>query len=266
MKMDLPEMTVRQALEWAYRDELPKDQTVLDPSARIACGPRGPVSMGAMLEGSGGADYRPNGFGLVRAVSGDAPHPDAVALARALRRACEKVAGDGRHPLHENLFPAQVDPNDALACIGRHVAVYCDADQLMAVCISCAVQRCAPVTFDEVDVGLHTSNGRPVWFLRTTRPVYAAGEIVAEEFIEVEGWDHRARRPKPGAYTKTRYEPALHDLAEDHRRYELWESVLTAIVADSELDEDLKVLVVNPTGEERRPWIRHGLEKLQLTA
>jgi hypothetical protein len=249
-------MDIEQAVVWAYRDELPKDQAraALAPGAMPAAW-QGISRYGELLtEVDCGSMNR---WGVVPDLTAtSAPNPDAVALH-------ERVLALDDYDLGlpegwDALADLGLGVDGAAAC-GRALERFCvteaDGRRRLRHAPAFLVRRAAilgaPVWAHETPMRREVTHpdGRSRWFQRVT---ISAGPGGHPYEIEVDGWCATKRRPHAAAYRKFVWDPDLAEIALDRAIYEVWRAAL-AVLAD-ELAGVLESINVMPSLRPARPW------------
>lgn len=194
----MKQIPIVQLLEWAYRHELPKAER---PGGGMSAS--APSSWGMVYNlGILGTviDAPLNQWGVVPSFMDDGdPHPDALTVARA-------VAGLASAridvPAGWCPFPEWQDDDGLIATAVNaelpRLAVR-DGATVRALISSVAMTgRRLDWSAEEPTRRMVERAGRPVWFIRDV----FVDELGREIAREVDGFDQRRRRPKPGAYRK----------------------------------------------------------------
>lgn len=216
-------------LIWAFRVELPK----ADRQSAVG----GPVAMGsdtlAMLRLLGTRVQLSGWTGdssLGRVDDGEPPDPDAVRIGRAVAALDGLEIGlDGVGLLDDAAFDAlTVDERAAAHAAGRERALD-EAGRLRSslsafVITGAVLGRARPVRVVEpIKRTPVETNGRPLWFRRIMR-ADGAGRPALQ--VEVDGFDHRRRRPHADAYRKFRLEPDPAPVVAERIEYQAWRFAL----------------------------------------
>jgi hypothetical protein len=242
-------MDIETALRWAYRVELPK---AAGNGAGMAAGLTGNGESLASLHILGTVvDVSTNCYGAVIDYSAwDEPDADAVRIGNAVMALSAVTAGvpDGWEPFDDVASAA------VRALLGEAVARVA-ADIGRSVSLPALIRRNAVVGCGngwEADdwraVPATNAAGGPCWIVMADVPVAAGGVWRTE----VDGWDARARRPRPGAYRKMRVVPEPMPVARARAEYELWHAAL-AMLRD-ELAGTLQGIALTDSLPPVRPW------------
>lgn len=255
---------IEHLVRWAYRDELPKARALGEHMAVLPGGfgtPWGSVSRyGELLEVVQEVDVR-NRFGLFPdVIEAGEPHPDAVVIADAV----ESLAGC--------LFEMPEDWNpltdmgdlgmEGAAAIARGLARLTMQDEAgttllrrspAQLVIRHAILGGAPVWEAEapervVERGPH---GKPRWFRRLALVSDGAFGPAAYE-VEVDGFDHKRRRPYDDAYQRILLVPDPAEAVVARAEYEIWHGALCVLAQD--LADVLRDRAVTPPARSPRPW------------
>lgn len=218
-------------LEWAYRQELPKAERISASGLAVV---GGGSSWGMVYDfGILGTviDAQLNGHGVVPVAldEGDV-HPDALTLARAV---------DGLVGLSVEIAPDWSPFTD-----------WADEDGLVADAVRRRTPRLAALTGREIRTmviaravlgrkpdwrgqeparAMVTRGGKPAWFLKQKRIDRSSGE---EFECEVDGFNIRSQRPRPGAYRKYRLCEDVEGLAEERFRRSVWALAVRHVAAE----------------------------------
>lgn len=260
-------MSISEALEWAWRDELPKVPT----STGAAGGPRAGNAWTSILAfGEIGTviDRQPNRWGCIPFDVAGWPHADALAIADAVERldGCAIVAPDGWNPMPEL---ALIDAG--LAARAAHEALERVTEDDGAggrrfrtspglIVTRHAILGTAPDwRMDEPPVLCFEAheNGREKWFVRReTRQVIGShhdgSERVEVVTIEVDGWSTKHRRPVTGAYRKPYLDPDPVPVMVARAEYEILVAALGLL--HDELCGQLTSIDLAPCGWPACPW------------
>jgi hypothetical protein len=214
----MKQIPIVQLLEWAYRHELPKAERAGGGMSASAPSSWGMVAdyglLGTVI------DAPINCHGVVAAFldAGD-PHPDAMIVAGAvagLLRARITI-GEAWSP-----FPEWADADGLVAQTVARIRprlASIGGGEIQAMLIARAVLGRKPVwRGDEPGRVLEMRGGRPAWFVKEAgRDAY--GNAVERE---VDGFNPRSGRPRPGAYRKSRLAEDVAGLAIDRFRRTVW--------------------------------------------
>lgn len=234
-------------VRWAYRDELPRDQTTsfLRPDG-FGFGWGSVARLGQLGQRVDEPDVR-NRYGLAPDWQSDrGPHPDAIAIHAAVQDLTGLTAAppDGWDPIEDFGLP----PREALPQIAKGLAAgRRSVPELVRISALIAPPQWQ---FDPPGLVPVTDRGQPKWF-RTVTEKRPHQDGYAHRRVEVDGFDRVARRPYPDAYRKHAWEPeepwhAVRSRAE----YELWHAALTLLTATLTLAEHDPL----PPSVPARPW------------
>lgn len=243
---------VEKALEWAWRDELPKAPRMESPDGFIAAW----KTIAGYGEALASIDGGVNRFGLAPDMGADAePHPDAVALFEAA------VALDA----WEIDLPGDWSPAPELDAFGGMTAAALSlALRRMRRQPSLLIGNRAIMGVDAMAMTIgpteisheRDASGRERWFVR--REVWSIVGVnpdgtdrVALESIEAPGLDKR-RRPLPGAYRKSFLDPDPVDALIARAEHELWHAALSSVAET--LAGRLETIDLAPPSVPARPW------------
>jgi hypothetical protein len=214
----MKQIAIIQLLEWAYRHELPKAER---PGGGLGASTSSSWGMVYELGILGTViDASINGYGVVPAYmdEGD-PHPDALLVGEAVAG----LAG-ARISIGEDWSPF---PD------------WADADGLVAACVARVRPRLAAMGGQEIQAMLIARavlGRKPDWrgeepgramVMRGATPGWFMKEIGKDAYgnsveREVDGFNPRSRRPRPGAYRKYRLTEDVAGLAIDRFRRTVW--------------------------------------------
>jgi hypothetical protein len=248
---------IEELLRWAYLEELPK-------IPRIAAGPAGyGVAWNAISRWADElslAAANENRYGVLPDLSIDSfPHADAFRVHDAVAALDDWELGlpDDWSPL------ADLGPLDGHAVIvaakALDVMTVVDADGKRKLRRSprrlifrhAILGGCPDVEVWAPEIKTVTEYGKAKWFLRSVVTTDGAfGPLYAE--VEIDGYDHKRRRPRPGAYQKTWLDPDPLDDVISRGEYEIWRSALDVLT--SELSGALADFDVVPCSRPMRPW------------
>ncbi|HQF30573.1 MAG TPA: hypothetical protein PLJ34_03920 [Hyphomicrobiales bacterium] len=243
---------IEKLLSWAYGQELPKAA----PKAGgygigFRCGWDAVIAFGELS-----ADVDVNRYGVVadRGAT-EAPHPDALIIAEAVAGLDGLVidmpdgwcpdAGLGLGADGPALFARAMAAGTVIDRAGD-VTTRRSARRLVehhAIMGSAPDWRGGPC---ERDVERH-QNGKPRWFLRER--VVVDGVAIERE---IEGWNHTAKRARPGAYTKTVFRPDPAPILIARVEYCVWHSALGLLCDD--LAGRLSAYEVDGSARRLEPW------------
>lgn len=217
-------------LEWAYRQELPKAERISASGLAVVSGGS---SWGMVYDfGILGTviDAPLNGHGVVPVAldEGDV-HPDALLIGRAV---------DGLAGMSVEIAPDWSPFTD-----------WADEDGLVADAVRRRVPRLAALSGREIRTiliaravlgrkpdwrgeepgrAIVTRGGKPAWFMKQQRVDHYSGEPFE---CEVDGFNPRSMRPRPGAYRKFRLTDDVEGLAEERFRRSVWALAVRHVAA-----------------------------------
>ena len=243
-------MTIDRAVEWAYREELPKSRD-LGGNAVFGFG---------LADASGGfsamqtlGTLPDNIFGVVvdpYAVT--EPAEEAFAIHEAVARLEDVDVG----------FPAAWDVADGFDFGACHTAVMGRAEAVISSMSGTAlvdlVRRVAILgaydcELDDYEVHpIKTKNGMPRWFRKVlvSRPTCDGGEVKIE--VEADGYNPKSHRPYDDAYLKFIVDPDPTEALVNRARMELWRAAMDLIFDD--LGSSIGCLELEPCRLPARPW------------
>jgi len=253
-------VTIKQLLNWAFVQELPK----IGAPERVngAAAPSSwdvlsdVITLGTMV------DKSPNMFGVVSSYiyEGD-PHPDAIVVGEAVKslEARNFSIPDGWHP-----FPEWDDEHGLIREeVARIVEAECgragrmNGRHIVQMVTSAAILGRGPdwtVDFEPKAVAIAVK-GNPVWFImRQQRD--RTGKVVS---YEDNGFDQKKRRPRPGAYRKYRLDTPIRSAVTSRLEWQLWVSALESLHAD--LKGGLTAHDLVPFFPNRHPWTTIEMEE-----
>lgn len=255
-------MTIEAALQWAYCEELPKDQR------RAEAGPSSfaPGFMSCKRAGEMGTVIDdPNIHGVLPdPFARQEPHPDAVIIGEAVRRICAiDHTFDDWEPLPD-LEGDEVRRLGAYAvtrALLRLTARNADGSMRLAfnpdrlIIKHAVLGGCPDWVLDAPEMHYQLgANGKPGWFIRTV-----IGEGREAQEIEVDGMDRKRRIPLPGAYQKPYLDPDPTETAVQRGEYQVWWVTLQALADD--LSDRLETISVTPSPRSARPWDGSEVER-----
>lgn len=205
-------------LEWAYRQELPKAERTGGGMTASAPSSWGMVANYGMLGTV--IDAPINRHGVVASFMDDGdPHPDALAVGAAVAglASARVLIGEAWSP-----FPEWADADGLVAetvmRIRPRLASMAGAEIATMMIARAVLGRKPAWRGEEPGRVLEMRGGRPAWFVKETgRDAY--GNAVERE---VDGFNPRSGRPKPGAYRKARLTDDVAGLAIDRFRRTVW--------------------------------------------
>ena len=249
-------------LRWAYRDELPKAAAA--GGDRLAFGFRtgwgGVERYGELLAVVQEPDVR-NRYGLIPDGSDGEPHPDAVAVAAAVERlgGCTFDLPEGWDPLADMGGAGAFGPEGA-AAVARGLGALTVVDRSGRTVLRRSPARlvirhailggCPEWEGERPERKVEMANGKPLWFRRVV--CVADGAFGPAQYeVEVDGFDHRRRRPHPDAYQRHFLDPDLAMVVTTRAEYEIWRAALDVL---ADMLRGLGSRVVIPCDRSRRPW------------
>lgn len=214
----MKQIPIIQLLEWAYRHELPKAERAGGGIAASAPSSWGMVAdygiLGTVI------DAPLNGYGVVATFMDEGePHPDALLVGEAVTGLADARISIGQE---WTPFPEWADGDglvaETVARIRPRLASM-RGEEIQAMLIARAVLgRKSAWQGDEPGRAVVTRAGRPAWFMKVASQD-AWGNPLERE---VDGFNPRSRRPKPGAYRKYRLVGDVEGLAIDRFRRTVW--------------------------------------------
>ena len=243
-------MTIDRAVEWAYREELPKSR---DLGGNVVFGAGlATASLGFSTMQTLGT-LPDNIFGVVvdpYAVT--EPAEEAFAIHEAVARLEDVEVG----------FPAAWDVADGFdfgachtAVMGRVEAVVSgmNATALVDLVRRVAILGAYDCELDEYEVHpIKTKNGMPRWFRKVlvSQPTCDGGEVKIE--VEVDGYNPKSHRPYDDAYLKFIVDPDPIEALVNRARMELWRAAMDLVFTD--LGPSIGCLELEPCRLPARPW------------
>lgn len=251
-------MTIEKALEWAYREELPKAEPDWGaiglsqaPGMANASGP-----MAAFGENPSEAiDARMNCWGVVavKTLFGSGPHPDAVQIGLAVDALCAEAVTMASVSLPESRGLEGDLWRDAYARAAERLP-----RRLKDIIIRRALTRDAghwqgePVQV----VPVRDQFGNARWFRMVEREAVTrrGQKMGAMERVEmiVDIKREPRRRPRPDCYQKFRLEPDPVWMIEARAVYAAWRAALDVLFED--LEGRLEKITLLPSEAPREPW------------
>jgi len=204
----MKKVTIKALLEWAFNEELCKAQTEGGSGAYAGSGFwSGFAELGTLV------DAPVNGFGVVPDFSATGePHPDAVAVAEAVKRLPAGWQMPERPDLAD-VWAARLTPESAspLWLPGREAAIREVVDALrerpvnqQALVIRCAVRKRAPEwSAEPPQTRARQIAGRDAWWMRED----VADGMGGVSVVWSDGWDAKAHKPKVGAVQRIEATP-----------------------------------------------------------
>lgn len=264
-------MDIEALLRWAYRDELPKAAA---GGERLVVGFKtgwgGVERYGELLTVIDEPDIR-NRYGLVPdRFATTEPHPDAERVHDAVMylRRCAMNVPDGWNPISDM---GDMGPEGVAAVARGLTAMTFVTDRgdtvlrrsVVRLVIRQAILGDCPAWEGEAPVRrtVTAQGGKVRWFRRVVQ-VSDGAFGPAQQEIEVDGFDHKRRRPFPDAYTKTILDPDPVPVVQGRAEYELWRAALDLLVED--LPGALEAHKVTASSRSYRPWEVPDPERLVL--
>lgn len=247
---------IEELLTWAFTQELPKFGTseALGPSFSQAWSMMIEVAaLGTLV------DRSPNSFGVIPTClfEGD-PHPDAIIVGEAVKALGDRnfevsaewnpvPEWEDEHGLIKEAVRAVVDGvvvGRTARLNGRHVVTL--------VACSAALKRGpdwkigkAPATV------IFKRNGKdPAWFV-LNKGKDSFGRTIERE---VDGFDYKKRKPRPGAYNKFKLDGSVRGAVLSRLDWQIWQSALEEL--HMSLEGRLSEHDLLPFTPDRQPWVR----------
>jgi hypothetical protein len=251
------QMTIEDAIRWAYREELPKSPR---PMAGYAL-PAMPSSPGAVVDMVAETWALPdNAFGVVADPGATCePHADAVAIHEAVTALDEvravmppewSAAGDvDLHGLDSVVQSRVIESLTVLEADGGRTLRMQPSMIVRTVAILGLPDMIVDAPELKVERG---ANGKPKWFRR----VSAIDALGFPYEVEVDGFDQKARRPFPDAYQRRFLDPDPVPSLVNRARGELWRAAMDLLFED--LSGTLSSIVLLPCAWPERPWEGSG--------
>jgi len=249
-------MDIERALQWAFREELPK--VAASPGARIRDF-RPSENVGSMWDAAERVD---NMYGVTPDLyaSGD-PHPDALTIGDAVRwlDACPVVlpadwnpvtdlgldADETREAVHHGIGQATFIGEDGERRLKRGLL---NIVRMGAVLFTRPIWEAEPVTREIV----RGQNGKELWFRKVRIPYTTADGGTAYNEVETNGIDPKTRKPHLDAYRKVRLEPDPAPVVAERAEYECWAHALNALM--EEMPPLMTSIEVEASSIPVRPW------------
>jgi hypothetical protein len=250
------QMTIEDAVRWAYREELPKQDR---PIPIRALGPKEPASPAGQVDKVAETWALPdNAFGVVVDPSATCePHADALAIHAAVTalddvRATippEWSADVDLHGLDDHVQARVIDGLTVLEADGARTLRMRPSMIVRTVAILGLPDMIVDVPELKVERG---ANGKPRWFRRLS----AVDALGLPYEVEVDGFDQKARRPFPDAYQRRFLDPDPVPSLVNRARGELWRAAMDLLFED--LIGALSSIVLLPCAWPERPWEGSG--------
>ncbi|MCA0404875.1 MAG: hypothetical protein LCH39_01815 [Proteobacteria bacterium] len=255
-------MTIEKALEWAYREELPREEpdwlavAGLEASAIGMADASGPMQR--FLANPSQAINAPlNRWGVVgvRLMFERGPHPDALLIGRAVETLCSEavtLAGPAPEP-DGDTFGAEALWADAYARASARLP-RCLRDVIIRRALAGDMQQWEEEAVSRV--AITHENGRPRWYRlvereAVTRDGRKTGEVERAEMI-VDVRREPGRRPGKDCYQKYRLEPDPIWMIEARAVYTAWRAALDLLHA--ELEGQTTRVILMPAQSPWEPW------------
>lgn len=238
-------MSISDAVEWAFCDELPKSPPTENPQHLLS------TSYGSVLEaGRLGTlvDGGVNQWGVVADLSKDAwPHDDAIRIGDAVLGLDALTV---EMPLFFKLSMRLDDfhTSSAKQCAnrvfnrvfrtldgGKVKPVISPVHQIIHRAIMPFDDDCGVFEMPVVDYQRH-SDGRERWYLQKTQYIETGRMVDGQpelkpEIIEIDGWCRKRRIPLAGAYRKPFLSPDPVDALTERMEFLLWRDLMAHIFA-----------------------------------
>jgi hypothetical protein len=247
-------ISIENLLIWAFTSELPKVWAGVSGIPGFS-----PSDvMVQMMELGTSIDKSPNGFGVVSGyIYEGEPHPDALIVGQVVKQLADRdgfEVGDGWRP-----FPEWEDPHGLISAqvaqvvaaeIGRGGRM--NGKQVVNLVTSAAIMKRGPDwRAEEPKAIVMKANGRDSsWYIKKSKINRRSGVL---QDYEEDGFDHKARRPKPGAYQKFRLNRAIRADIVARLEWQVWQSALE-ILAEA-LKGRLSDHEIAPFRPNRAPWL-----------
>ncbi len=243
-------MTIDRAVEWAYREELPKSR---DLGGNIVFGAGLVTTSGGFSAMQTLGTLPDNIFGVVvDPYAMTEPADEARAIHEAVVR-LEDVAVS---------FPAVWDVADGYDFGACQTSVMSRVEAIISAMNGTAlvdlVRRVAILgtydcALDDYEARpIKTKNGMPRWFRKVlvSRPTCDGGEVKIE--METDGYNPKSHRPYDDAYLKFIVDPDPIEALVNRARMELWRAAMDLIFTD--LGPLIGRLELEPCRLPARPW------------
>ena len=235
-------MDIEAALRWAYCEEFPKAAALRGADWWKGLGPRMPspgwtrMARFAELETlvDEGRSIEVNRFGMVPDGGSHLPHPVAEVIFEAVL-----ALGDEVNPPEGVLadLPVSHERDEAerqgrLRAMREASGVWTLRDGMAEL-----MRRAAVLGAPELHFGIEvvrkpvSRNGRPLWF-RKIAMLHGEGEVAMWHQTEIDGFDHKKRRPYADAYQRFYLDPNPAGIAEDRILYAVWREALDRMASD----------------------------------
>lgn len=240
-------------LNWAFAVELAHHERLSTPDRGGYGSTWGAMAMtsllGCLVDGSSTPAHQ-----LAR----PAVHPDALKAAEAVMM----LPADPdlvRLPRGWNPFPDLDDPHGLIAAtvtavLDRRAMREPAAlmDNLIALVISCAVMGKEPEwRVEQPEFQVVRRYGQPAWFLQ----VKAKDAFGRDYVYEVDGYNRRAGRPKPGAYRKYEFTRPFEGAVQSRIDWYLWARAMNRVAERLE-QESLVAHRIAPWRADCEIWLR----------
>lgn len=237
-------MTLPDFLKWAFAEELA--HVAVEGGSGGGSILSSYAALGTRIDVSGSTGGLPDVANV---------HPDALKANEAVMM----LAGDELDlPSDWAPFPDMDDPHGLIAAKVREVierrALRYGGDlrnNLIAIFVSLAVMRREPDwTAEQPRFSLVSRGGKPAWFKAETG-TDTFGRVY---HYEVDGYDAKARRPRPGAYRKYEIDDAFSGAVQARIDWYLWSGAMLAVA--QRLATGLKSHEIKPYEIDREPWLK----------
>lgn len=251
-------LTIEQALQWAYRQELPKAR--VDGSHNEGRVASAWDRLSRYAEYGTEIDVNPYGVLHDGAAIG-APHPDALKIAAAVDALEGMVLQlpDDWQPFRDMGELGELGEAARIRALDQVSVVADGLRQLKTeprrLILRFAMLRDVPDWCAERPkicfVAGANGKGKPKWFRLAKKLVEEGGRRVYRE-VEVDGYDAKGGRPHPDAYRKTFLDPDPTDAATWRAEWQVYVTALELLVI--ELEGELESIDVRPSGHSLTPW------------
>lgn len=275
----MKQVEISNLVRWAYRDELPKAHPLGYGRTALGIG----FKTGSIWQmGKLGVKVQEttiNRFGLAPDLTSTSePHPDAAAVWRAVQQLTDLslTLPEDWQPLSDMPGVEEAVPEAVRAAVERlsypvdgdvAVASYERAGGLHRAILSRpSDERMLREPVSRLVAKYAVLGGHPDWEAEPSvrrwmtnengTKKYFRKEIVTTESgiitVEVDGMDHKKRRPYPDAYLKHFWDPDPSEAVESRALYEIWHAALCFLV--DELNGAMQDHIAVPPMLSARPW------------